>query len=125
MIQEVTVLSGKGGTGKTSLVGSFAVLAKNKVMVDCDVDAADLHLILKPEIKETNDFYGLNEYQRLQIPFNQPHFQNYNLRNYNQILRDIRQSKLFLGESIHILVLELLEKSKYKQSSQHNRYNLI
>ncbi|MDO8886610.1 ATP-binding protein [Candidatus Oleimmundimicrobium sp.] len=62
MIQEVTVLSGKGGTGKTSLVASFAALAENKVMVDCDVDAADLHLILKPEVKETNDFYGLNEY---------------------------------------------------------------
>ncbi|HDP70672.1 MAG TPA: (4Fe-4S)-binding protein, partial [Actinobacteria bacterium] len=61
-MQEITVLSGKGGTGKTSLVGSFAVLANNKVMVDCDVDAADLHLILKPEIKETNDFYGLNGY---------------------------------------------------------------
>jgi len=61
-MKELTVLSGKGGTGKTSLVGAFAVLAENKVMVDCDVDAADLHLILKPEVKETNDFYGLNEY---------------------------------------------------------------
>ncbi len=62
MIQEITVLSGKGGTGKTSLVGSFAVLAKDKIMVDCDVDAADLHLILNPEIEEANDFFGLNEY---------------------------------------------------------------
>ena len=45
-MKEVVVLSGKGGTGKTSIVGSFAAMAKNKVLVDCDVDAADLHLLL-------------------------------------------------------------------------------
>ncbi len=53
---ELVVLSGKGGTGKTSIVGSLAVLAKNKIMVDCDVDAADLHLILPHKIKLTEDF---------------------------------------------------------------------
>jgi MinD superfamily P-loop ATPase len=57
-MQEVIVLSGKGGTGKTSIAGSFAVLAKSKVLVDCDVDAADLHLILQPEIRETHEFWG-------------------------------------------------------------------
>jgi MinD superfamily P-loop ATPase len=57
-VKEVVVLSGKGGTGKTSIVGSFAALAKNKVLVDCDVDAADLHLILQPVIKQTNEFWS-------------------------------------------------------------------
>jgi len=53
MIKEYVILSGKGGTGKTSVAASFALLAENKVMADCDVDAADLHLIIKPEnIKE-------------------------------------------------------------------------
>jgi MinD superfamily P-loop ATPase len=55
-MKEVLILSGKGGTGKTSIVGSFAAIAKNKVMADCDVDAADLHLLLSPSIKEKNDF---------------------------------------------------------------------
>jgi MinD superfamily P-loop ATPase len=55
-MKELVVLSGKGGTGKTSLVGSFAVLAKNKVLADCDVDAADLHLLLAPAVRETHEF---------------------------------------------------------------------
>ena len=54
-MKELVVLSGKGGTGKTSIVGSFAALADNKVMADCDVDAADLHLILNPKVMEEND----------------------------------------------------------------------
>lgn len=57
-MKEVVIISGKGGTGKTSLVASFAALAKNAVFADCDVDAADLHLILKPDVKETHDFSG-------------------------------------------------------------------
>lgn len=56
--KELVIISGKGGTGKTSIVSSFAALAKNKIMVDCDVDAADLHLILKPEIEKTTEFYS-------------------------------------------------------------------
>jgi MinD superfamily P-loop ATPase len=56
--KELVIISGKGGTGKTSIVSSFATLAKNKIMVDCDVDAADLHLILKPEIEKTTEFYS-------------------------------------------------------------------
>jgi MinD superfamily P-loop ATPase len=55
-MKQIVVISGKGGTGKTMLTASFAALAKNKVMVDCDVDAADLHLLLKPEIKERHEF---------------------------------------------------------------------
>jgi len=55
-MKQIVVISGKGGTGKTVLTGSFAALAKNKVMADCDVDAADLHLLLQPKIKERNEF---------------------------------------------------------------------
>lgn len=58
MAKELVIISGKGGTGKTSIVSSFATLAQNKIMVDCDVDAADLHLILKPEILKTTEFYS-------------------------------------------------------------------
>lgn len=57
-MKEVVVLSGKGGTGKTSLVASFAALAQSKVLVDCDVDAADLYLLLKPQITEENEFWS-------------------------------------------------------------------
>ena len=57
-MKEIVVLSGKGGTGKTSIVGSFAALAKNKVLADCDVDAADLHLILNPAVQENHEFWS-------------------------------------------------------------------
>jgi len=57
-MKELVVISGKGGTGKTSLMAAFASLAKNKVLCDADVDAADLHLIMDPEIKERHEFQG-------------------------------------------------------------------
>ncbi len=57
-MKQLAVISGKGGTGKTVITASFASLAKNKVIVDCDVDAADLHLLLHPKIKETIEFSG-------------------------------------------------------------------
>jgi len=57
-MKQLVVISGKGGTGKTSIVASFAALAKNAVLADCDVDAADLHLILQPDVKQTHDFTG-------------------------------------------------------------------
>lgn len=57
-MDELVIISGKGGTGKTSITGALAKLFKNKVLVDCDVDAADLHLLLKPEIRITEDFSG-------------------------------------------------------------------
>ena len=49
-IKQLAIVSGKGGTGKTTIAAAFAALAKNKVMVDCDVDAADLHILLQPKI---------------------------------------------------------------------------
>ena len=57
-MKELVVISGKGGTGKTSIVASFAGLAKNAVFADCDVDAADLHLVLEPKIKQKSNFSG-------------------------------------------------------------------
>ncbi len=55
-MKQIVVISGKGGTGKTVVTGALAVLAESKVMVDCDVDAADLHLLLNPAIKERHEF---------------------------------------------------------------------
>lgn len=57
-MKEITILSGKGGTGKTSITAALASLAKNTIFCDNDVDAADLHLILHPEIKETHIYQG-------------------------------------------------------------------
>jgi len=57
-MKEIVVLSGKGGTGKTSIVGSLAALAERKVLADCDVDAADLHLLLKPRLKQETEFWS-------------------------------------------------------------------
>ncbi|MBW1814553.1 MAG: (4Fe-4S)-binding protein, partial [Deltaproteobacteria bacterium] len=59
-MKELVVISGKGGTGKTSLMGAFASLAENKVLCDADVDAADLHLILDPDILQQTDFEAGN-----------------------------------------------------------------
>jgi len=65
-MKQIVIISGKGGTGKTVITASFAALAENfsennsgcsgKVMVDCDVDAADLHLLLTPQINEKHEF---------------------------------------------------------------------
>ncbi len=55
-MRELVVLSGKGGSGKTSLVGAFASLAKNSILCDADVDASDLHLILNPTVSIRQDF---------------------------------------------------------------------
>jgi MinD superfamily P-loop ATPase len=57
-MKEIIVLSGKGGTGKTSIVGSLAALAASKVLADCDVDAADLHLLLSPSVKQKSEFWS-------------------------------------------------------------------
>ncbi len=56
--REIVIISGKGGTGKTSLAACFAALAGKTIISDCDVDAADLHLILEPEIRERGGFSG-------------------------------------------------------------------
>ncbi len=57
-MKEILILSGKGGTGKTTVTGSLAALLKNKVIADCDVDAADLHLILSPQVEKVHEFWS-------------------------------------------------------------------
>ncbi len=57
-MKEIVIISGKGGTGKTSITAAFASLATDAVLADCDVDAADLHIIMQPSIKMTMDFSG-------------------------------------------------------------------
>lgn len=58
-MKEIVILSGKGGTGKTSVAGAFAILAgKEAVIGDCDVDAANMHLLLRPDFLNETDFYG-------------------------------------------------------------------
>lgn len=57
-MKELVVISGKGGTGKTSLMAAFAALAQNIVLCDADVDAADLHLLMQPDIRQRTDFIG-------------------------------------------------------------------
>ena len=59
--KEVTIISGKGGTGKTTVVSSFAMLAKDKILTDNDVDAADLHLLINPLVSEAHEFIGSNK----------------------------------------------------------------
>ena len=59
--KEVTIISGKGGTGKTTVVSSFAILAENKILTDNDVDAADLHLLINPSVTEAHEFIGSNK----------------------------------------------------------------
>jgi MinD superfamily P-loop ATPase len=57
-MKELVILSGKGGTGKTSLTASFAMLAEGCLICDADVDAADLHLLMRPDVKKRTDFQG-------------------------------------------------------------------
>jgi len=57
-MKQLTIISGKGGTGKTTVAAAFASLAGNAVLADCDVDAPDLHLVLTPEVQKEEEFIG-------------------------------------------------------------------
>jgi len=59
-MRELVVISGKGGTGKTSITAAFAFMAKNAVIADCDVDASNMHILLSPEVINTTEFYSGN-----------------------------------------------------------------
>ncbi len=58
MLRQIAIVSGKGGTGKTTLSASFSYLTRERVMADCDVDAPNLHIILKPEVKNAHKYIG-------------------------------------------------------------------
>jgi MinD superfamily P-loop ATPase len=58
-VKRLLVVSGKGGTGKTTVMSSLAALANRPVLADCDVDAPDLHLLLQPRVEETREYHGL------------------------------------------------------------------
>ncbi|MBP2030148.1 MinD superfamily P-loop ATPase [Methanohalophilus levihalophilus] len=58
-MKQLAVISGKGGTGKTTIAAAFVSLAKKAIIADCDVDASNMHLVLKPEILKKHDFYAL------------------------------------------------------------------
>jgi MinD superfamily P-loop ATPase len=57
-MRQITVISGKGGTGKTTITAGLAWLAEKAVLADCDVDAADLHILLDPAVQRTEEFSG-------------------------------------------------------------------
>ena len=65
---EIAVISGKGGTGKSSIAAAFATINKNVVLADCDVDAANQYLIFQPEkrIEKTyiSGFTALIDYNK-------------------------------------------------------------
>jgi MinD superfamily P-loop ATPase len=54
--QQLVILSGKGGTGKTSTVAALSALISNKVLADCDVDAANLRLLLDSRVTSSESF---------------------------------------------------------------------
>ena len=60
-MKKILVISGKGGTGKTTFAAAFASLAKDAALADCDVDAPDLHILLRPENKKETSFYALKK----------------------------------------------------------------
>ncbi len=57
-MNEIVIISGKGGTGKTSIAASFAAIGESKVLADCDVDASDLHLVLSPTVVDKGEFWS-------------------------------------------------------------------
>ena len=71
-MKQVVVLSGKGGTGKTSVLASFAALSRNAVLADCDVDAANLYLLVQPKVRQETGFWGAKavSYTHLTLPTN-------------------------------------------------------
>jgi MinD superfamily P-loop ATPase len=58
MTMQIGIISGKGGTGKSTIAGSFAAISQKLIIADCDVDAPDMHILLQPEIKSTIDYHG-------------------------------------------------------------------
>lgn len=57
-MKQVVFISGKGGTGKSTIVASLSLLVQNKMMADCDVDAPNLHLLVAGDLLDTHDYSG-------------------------------------------------------------------
>ena len=60
-MKQIVFISGKGGTGKSTLVSSLSILVQNKMLADCDVDAPNLHILLKGEVLNKADYFGAKE----------------------------------------------------------------
>lgn len=60
-MKQIVFISGKGGTGKSTLVSSLSILVQDKMLADCDVDAPNLHILLKGEVLKKDDFFGAKE----------------------------------------------------------------
>ncbi len=60
-MKQISFVSGKGGTGKSTLVASLSLLVKEKMLADCDVDAPNLHILLDNKVLLTEDYYGARE----------------------------------------------------------------
>lgn len=60
-MKQIAFVSGKGGTGKSTLVASLSILVQDKMLADCDVDAPNLHILLNGDILEQKDYYGAKE----------------------------------------------------------------
>lgn len=60
-MKQIVFISGKGGTGKSTLVSSLNILVKDKMLADCDVEAPNIHILLKGEILNTSDYFGAKE----------------------------------------------------------------
>jgi MinD superfamily P-loop ATPase len=60
-MHEILIISGKGGTGKTSLTAAFAHLAERPIICDLDVDAPDLHILLNPKHRQVHEFWSGSE----------------------------------------------------------------
>ena len=60
-MKQIVFISGKGGTGKSTLVSSLSILVQNKMLADCDVEAPNLHILIEGKTLKKDDYYGAKE----------------------------------------------------------------
>ena len=114
-MKEVVVLSGKGGTGKTSIVASFAALAKDAVLVDCDVDAADMHLILKPEI-EIKERPAKKEEKRIKEKVVEKEEKKPEIKGKEEIIEEVKEKKKGFFEKIKdVITTKAISAEKFNE----------
>jgi len=90
--KEVVIISGKGGTGKTSITAAFCTLEKNIAISDCDVDAADLHLVLNPKILQSGGFSG-GKKAEIEIAKCTSCGKCYNVCKFNAVIKNSQDNK--------------------------------